>query len=189
MLKPMPSGCFVFIATSLDGFIARRDGSIDWLERANTTIPPGEDCGFAAFMDGIDAIVMGRNTFDVARAFPEWLYGTTPLVVLSRTLTQLPEGTPATVSLSSKSPSDLVAELAARGLRRLYIDGGLTVQSFLAAGLIDEIVITTIPVLLGNGLPLFGSLPDDVWLEHVSTEAYEFGFVQSRYRVVRPSEE
>jgi len=189
MLKPMPSGCFVFIATSLDGFIARRDGSIDWLERANTTIPSDQDCGFAAFMDGIDAIVMGRNTFDVARAFPEWLYGTTPLVVLSRTLTQVPEGTPGSVALSSKSPSDLVAELASRGLRRLYIDGGLTVQSFLAAGLIDEIVITTIPVLLGSGLPLFGSLTHDVWLEHVSTETYEFGFVQSRYRVARPSEE
>jgi dihydrofolate reductase len=188
MLTTMTPGCFVFIATSLDGFIARRDGSIDWLERANTTITPGEDCGFAAFMDGVDGIVMGRNTFDIARAFPEWLYGATPLVVLSRTLTQLPEGTPASVSLSSKSPRDVVADLASRGLRRLYVDGGLTVQSFLAAGLIDEIVITTIPVLLGSGLPLFGSVPEDVWLEHVSTQAYDFGFVQSRYRVIRSRE-
>lgn len=187
MLKVMTSGCFVFVATSLDGFIARPDGSIDWLERANATITPGEDCGFSAFMDGIDAIVMGRNTFEVARTFPEWLYGTTPIVVLSRTLTALPVGTPDSVSLSSKPPHEVVADLATRGLRRLYVDGGLTVQSFLADGLISEITITSIPVLLGRGLPLFGALPDDVWLEHVSTEAYPFGFVQSRYRVIRTS--
>ncbi len=177
--------CSVFIAASLDGFIARRDGRIDWLERANQRVPAGEDCGYAQFMSGIDALVMGRRTFALARSFPEWPYGKTPVIVLSRRLRTLPRGVPDTVRLSRQAPAALVARLAARGLRRLYIDGGVTIQRFLAAGLIDEITITTIPVLLGAGRPLFGRLPKDLALEHLSTHAFDFGFVQSRYRVSR----
>jgi dihydrofolate reductase len=175
--------CSVFIATSLDGYISRSDGSIDWLNGANALLPPGEDCGFAIFMTTVDALVMGRHTFEMAMSFDPWPYGSLPVVVLSTRLKVLPARTPATVSLFSGSPEALVLDLAGRGLNRLYIDGGLTIQSFLAAGLIDEITITTIPVLLGTGKPLFGALPTDVRLEHVSTRSYPFGFVQTRYRV------
>ena len=177
--------CSVFIATSLDGFISRPDGSIDWLNEANTLIPAGEDCGFAQFMAGVDALVMGRNTFEQVLTFGEWLYGLTPVVVLSRQLNALPANAPGTVSLSAEEPAALVAHLSAMGLNHLYVDGGLTIQSFLAAGLIDEITITLIPLLLGDGKPLFGKLPGDVKLELISSQAYEFGFVQNTYRVLK----
>lgn len=181
----MPSSCRVFIATSLDGFIARTDGSIDWLEAIDPLVPPGEDMGYAEFMSTVDALVMGRSTFEMAMSFDPWPYGATPVVVLSSKLHALPVTAPATVSLHRGGPTALVADLAARGLTRLYVDGGLTIQSFLALHLIDELTITTIPVLLGSGKPLFGAVPADVRLEHVSTRAYEFGLVQTTYRVQR----
>jgi dihydrofolate reductase len=175
--------CSVFVATSLDGFISREDGRIDWLEAANATVPAGEDCGYAAFFATVDALVMGRGTFETALAFPEWPYGAKPVFVVSRTLTQLPESTPATVSLSDEPPTELVARLHAEGFRHLYVDGGRTIQAFLSAGLIDELTITVIPVLLGAGRPLFGPLWADVALELVASRSYPFGFVQNRYRV------
>ncbi len=181
----MARRCSVFIATSLDGYIARRDGRIDWLEAANATVPPGEDCGFAKFMASVDALVMGRNTFELTLSFEPWPYNDKPLVVMSRSLQALPAKTPESVSLSTAAPAALVEELSAKGHQHLYIDGGLTIQSFLTAGLIDEITITRIPVLIGGGIPLFGPLSADLRLEHVSTQAYDFGFVQSRYWVVR----
>jgi dihydrofolate reductase len=175
--------CAVFIATSLDGYIARADGSIDWLEEANTRIPSGEDCGYAQFRSGIDAIVMGRNTFELALGFGAWVYQSTPVVVLSSRLTTLPPNLPSSVSISADKPQDLVRRLSAKGLDRLYIDGGLTIQSFLAVDLIDEMTITTIPVILGGGIPLFGTLDHDLPLTLIESKAYDFGFVQSKYRV------
>ena len=175
--------CSVFIATSLDGFISRADGSIDWLERANATIPAGEDCGYWAFFSSIDALVMGRGTFELVRTFPEWPYGQTPVYLISRTLSRLPDGSPSTVTLTAESPVELVERLHLEGFRHLYVDGGQPIQSFIGAGLIDELTITVIPVLLGAGRPLFGPLWADVPLELISTRAYEFGFVQSVYRV------
>ena len=177
--------CSVFIATSLDGFISRTDGSIDWLNRANAVVPSGEDAGFAQFMSGVDALVMGRNTFEQVLTFGEWPYQSTPLVVLSRHLRALPANAPATVSLSSESPQQLVERLSAKGLNHLYVDGGLTIQSFLAANLIDEMTITVIPILLGSGKSLFGALDSDIDLELVSSKAFDFGFVQNKYRVIR----
>ena len=174
----------VFIATSLDGFISRLDGSIDWLDQANSVVPPGEDCGYAAFMATIDVLVMGRNTYDLARTFDEWPYGSTPVIVLSHRSLGMPDAISRTVSSSKESPGDLVARLSAQGARHLYIDGGLTIQSFLRAGLINALTITTIPVLLGEGRPLFGPLARDVQLAHVSTKTYDFGFVQKQYRVL-----
>ena len=143
--------CSVFIATSLDGFISRRDGSIDWLNEANAVVPEGEDCGYAQFMSSVDALVMGRNTFEQVLSFGAWPYGSTPVVVLSRQLKSLPGNVPATVTLSADDPATLVQRLSTEGLEHLYIDGGLTIQSFLSAGLIDEIIITTIPIILGAG--------------------------------------
>lgn len=180
-------GCAVFIATSLDGYIARADGRIDWLERANATVTPGEDCGYAAFMASVDALVMGRRTFETVLAFPEWPYGEKPVYVLSQTLTALPPRLPPSVTLHALAPEALVALARERGHRRLYVDGGATIRAFLAAGLIDELTVTVIPVLLGSGRPLFGELPADVWLEHAETLSYPFGFVQSRYRRSRAS--
>jgi len=176
----------VFIATSLDGFISREDGSIDWLDQANARVPAEEDCGYAEFMSTVDALVMGRHTFELARSFAEWPYGQTPVFVLSSRLSALPAGVPGTVHLSREAPAALVARLSAQGIKHLYIDGGVTIQRFVADGLIDEVTITRIPVLIGAGRPLFGPLSSDVRLEHLSTRAFDFGFVQSKYRVVRP---
>lgn len=173
----------VFIATSLDGYIARPDGGIDWLNQANAAVPEGEDCGFAGFMATVDVLVMGRNTFEQVLGFGEWPYGATRVVVLSRKGVEIPVELADRVSTSAEEPAQLVARLAAEGARNFYIDGGKTIQAFLVAGLINELTITTIPVLLGEGVPLFGPLESDVDLTHVATNAYPFGFVQSRYRI------
>ena len=185
--------CSVFIATSLDGFIARTDGRIDWLLAANATVPAGEDCGYAEFFSTVDAMVMGRGTFEQVLTFPQWPYGELPVYVMSRTLTELPVSVPSSVSLVSEPPTELVDRLHAEGRRHLYVDGGRTIQSFLSAGLLDELTITLIPVLLGSGRPLFGPLWADVALDLISSRSYPFGFVQNRYSVRstarRPREE
>ena len=180
----MPVRCSVFIATSLDGFIARDDGSIDWLSEANRAVPLGEDCGYGAFMADVDVLVMGRNTFDQVLGFESWPYGAMPVVVLSHRDILVPLHLPPVVTASRETPAELVAGLTARGAGKVYVDGGLTIQSFLAAGLIDDVTITTIPVLLGAGKRLFGPLPSAVRLVHEGTRTFDFGFVQSRYRVI-----
>jgi dihydrofolate reductase len=179
----MSSKCSIFIATSLDGYISRVDGSIDWLEKANETIPKGEDCGYGEFISTVDSLVMGRHTFEQVLSFPKWYYGDKPVTVVSRTLRELPALTPPTVRLMHDQPATLVRKLAEEGKRHLYIDGGVTIQSFLSAGLIDEMTITVIPVLLGSGRPLFGSLPHDISLRLIGGRTYPCGFVQSTYRV------
>lgn len=179
--------CSVFVALSLDGFLARSDGGLDWLDEANRTIPPGEDCGYRTFFSSVDALVMGRKTFETVRAFPAWPYGEKPVVVRSRNLRSLASGSPKTVSLSGESPSDLAGRLGEQGHRRLYVDGGETIRAFLAEDLIDDLTITWIPTVLGSGIPLFGAEPRDRRLECVSTRTYRFGFVQSVYRVVQGS--
>jgi dihydrofolate reductase len=179
----MATICRVFIATSVDGFIARADGSIDWLEQANAMVPPGQDCGYGAFMASVDALVMGRNTFDTVHRMQPWPYGEKPVYVLSRSLAQLPHECPPSVRLVQGGPADAVAQAAAQGHHSLYVDGGLTIQAFLAAGLVSELIITVIPVLLGSGRPLFGPLPRDTRLRLVGSHAFEFGFVQSHYAV------
>ena len=177
----------VFIATSLDGFIAREQGSIDWLLAADVREPGGEDYGYGEFIAAVDAIVMGRKSFEKVVATGEWPYGDKPVVVLSRFMTELPDWLPDTVSLANQAPAELVDRLAARRFHHLYVDGGDTIQRFLAAGLLDELTITTIPILIGTGRPLFGPLADgDVHLELLASRSWPNGFVQSRYRVNRP---
>jgi dihydrofolate reductase len=171
--------CTVYIATSLDGFIARKDGAIDWLPHSG---PAGEDYGYAEFIRTVDAIVMGRNTFDLVRTFPSWPYSR-PVIVLTTRPESLPEVLPPAVRVLAGSPPSVVQALADEGAKHLYVDGGVTIQRFLRAGLITRVIITRIPVLLGSGLPLFGDLPHDVHLEHVSTRAYPNGLVQSEYLV------
>lgn len=190
----MTAKASVFIATSLDGFIARPDGSIDWLDRANATIPDGEDCGYNAFIETVDVIVMGRNTFEHVLTFEEWPYGDKKVIVLSRQGVVVADSigrsslltNEKTVSTSAEAPELLVERLSSAGAQHLYIDGGQTIQSFLCAGLITELTITVIPIMLGMGKPLFGSLlKSDILLEHVSTTTYDFGFVQSTYCVAK----
>ncbi len=178
----------VFIATSLDGFIARPDGNIDWLNQANATVPTGEDFGYESFIATIDTIVMGRHTFEQVPTeqvltFDQWPYGDRQVVVLSKTGVVIPQALREHVSVSSELPESLVDRLTAAGAQHLYIDGGQTIQSFLRSGLIQELTITVIPVLLGSGKPLFGSLESDISLQHLMTHAYPFGFIQSKYRI------
>jgi dihydrofolate reductase len=174
--------CSVFVGTSLDGFIARADGAIDWLPGPE---PGGEDYGFRVFMSTVDGLVMGRNTYDLVRTFGEWPYGRKPVVVLSSRPVEVPEAIAGTTEAMSGAPRDIVRQLGERGMKHLYVDGGRTVQGFLSEGLITDIVITRIPVLIGNGIPLFGPLPADVKLRHTGTYSYPTGLVQSRYEVVR----
>jgi dihydrofolate reductase len=173
----------VFIAVSLDGFSARPGGELDWLDSANRTVPNGEDCGYQAFMEPIDALIMGRRTYEQVLSFGNWPYGNKPVVVLSSNKVEIPEDLARTVSWSSESPGELCERLTNEGAKRLYIDGGITIQRFLAEGLIDDLTITVIPIILGGGRPLFGNAGKDIRLRHVATKTYDFGFVQLSYQV------
>ncbi len=171
----------VFIATSLDGFIARKDGSLDWLDQANAIVPPGEDCGFRTFMDSVDILVMGRITFEQVLTFGQWPYGEKKVIVMSSRVLDIPSHLAKTVSTSSEPPKNLVHRMSDQGAKHIYVDGGVTIQRFHQAGLIDEMTITMIPVILGEGKSLFGSLNKDIPLTYVSSRAYDFGFVQLKY--------
>lgn len=176
--------CSVFIATSLDGYIARPDGGLDWLEGVGSEM--AHDYGYNAFFASVDTLVMGRNTFEVVRGFGgEWPYGDRRLVVLSRGDLEIPDALAATVSVSAETPEALTARLAAEGATHLYIDGGVTIQRFLSAGLIDEMTISVMPVLIGEGIPLFGPTGRDISLELLDSRGYPSGVVQSHYRVRR----
>lgn len=177
----------VFIATSLDGYIAREDGSIDWLEEANKVVPAGEDCGYAAFMSTVDLLVMGSGTFEKVLGFPAWPFGDKPVWVVSQTLEALPDHVPPQVRLAKGTVQQIAAQALQLGYQRLYVDGGKLIQSFLREGLITDLTVTTIPILLGAGRALFGALPWDVALALVSSVAYPFGFVQSTYAVNQPN--
>ena len=172
----------VYIATSLDGFIARSDGRLDWLEHDSGS----EDYGFRDFFDSIDTMVMGRGTYEFVAASGEWPYGDKRTIVLSSSLgnSDVAEHLTGKLEILSMEPCDLVEKLADDGARHIYVDGGITVQRFLGAGLIDELILSRMPVLLGSGIPLFGALDADVQLEHIETRGYPSGLVQSRYRRV-----
>jgi dihydrofolate reductase len=161
----------VFIAASLDGFIARPDGGLDWLPE------DPEPHGYDEFIATVDAIVMGRKTFEIVLGFGgDWPFAK-PVIVLSSKPSEIaaPEG--AVLEAMSGTPDEIVERLADRGFNHLYIDGGVTIQRFLEAGLIQRLTITRIPVLLGSGIPLFGDLSHDVRLEHIATKAYPSGIV------------
>lgn len=175
----------VYIATSLDGFIARKNGELDWLDNANATVPEGEDCGYHAFMDSVDGLIMGRKTYEQVLSFSQWPYEKTRVVVLSRSPIRFPADLPNTVTHSSETPRVLHERLSNEGAKHLYVDGGITIQRFLTEDLVDELTITVIPIILGEGTPLFGPLEKDVLLTHIGTRAFDFGLVQTKYSVVR----
>ena len=167
----------VFIGTSLDGFIARRDGSFDFLPEGG-----GEPHGYNEFIATVDTVVMGRNTFEIVLTMNPWPYLGKRVVVLSSRPIDL-SAAMGKVEAMSGTPSEIVSRLAASGAHHLYIDGGITIQRFLRAGLIDHITITRVPVLIGEGIPLFGTLPHDIRLRHISTRQYPSGLVSSEYEL------
>jgi dihydrofolate reductase len=169
----------VFIGTSVDGFIARPNGALDFLPEDG-----GEPHGYDEFMAGIDALVIGRNTFEIVLAFPNWPYGSKRVVALSSQPVDFSAVKDGNVEQMSGAPAEIVSRLAASGAHNLYIDGGITIQRFLRAGLIDRLIITRVPVLIGEGIPLFGSLPRDVRLRHIATKHYPSGLVQTEYHVL-----
>jgi dihydrofolate reductase len=168
----------IFIGTSLDGFIARHSGSFDFLPAGG-----GEPHGYDEFMAEIDALVIGRHTFETVLSFDHWPYGDKRVVVLSSRAVDLSGVVGGIVEQMAGEPADIVAGLAATGAHRLYVDGGITIQRFLRAGLVDRMTITRVPVLIGEGIPLFGALPHDLALDHVATTAYASGLVKSEYRM------
>ncbi|MEY3900751.1 MAG: hypothetical protein RL189_57 [Pseudomonadota bacterium] len=181
----MEISCHAFIATSLDGFIARVDGSIDWLEQANLRIPAGEDCGYQSFFNQMDCLVLGRKSFETVIKFPQWPYGDKQVFVMSRSGFRPAAGVsvPATVEFSEQSTTALLTRLESQGTKNVYIDGGSLIQSFLKDDLLTEVTITRIPILLGNGIPLFGNLSKDVHLKLIESRHWTFGFVQDRYLI------
>lgn len=173
---------FVYIATSLDGFIATIDGGVDWLNEIPN--PEGHDYGFTEFMKGIDALVMGRKSFEKVLSFGVWPYDK-PVFVLSRSKLNIPEELADIVKITSGSPREIVNQLAQLGYQNLYIDGGLTIQGFLDADLIDEMIITRVPILLGGGIPLFSTLSQKMQFILKKTEALNDMLVKSHYSRIR----
>ncbi len=173
-----------YLATSLDGFIARTDGSLDWLEQVACD---GEDYGYADYMATVDVLLMGSVTFRKVMSFPEWPYAGLRVVVASRSLTanDVPEALRSCVEFCAAEPAALLADLEASGARHVYVDGGKLVSSFLRAGLLDSLVLSRVPVLLGSGIPLFGVLDGDIRLQHQGTRTYVSGLLQSSYLINR----
>jgi dihydrofolate reductase len=169
----------VFVGTSVDGFIARRNGAYDFLPADG-----GEPHGYDEFFASVDALVIGRNTFETVLTLPEWPYGTKPVIVLSSRPLDLSKVSGGVVEQMSGSPADIVSKLSARGFKHIYVDGGVTIQEFLRAGLIQRLTITRVPVLIGDGIPLFGALPRDLQLRHIATQHYPSGLVKTEYEIV-----
>jgi len=171
---------YVFIARSLDGYIADKEGGVDWLH--STPNPDNLDMGYNKFMQRIDAIVMGRKTFEVVLGFGiPWPYAKSVYVV-SSTLSSMPEALKGKVELVNGSVKEILLYINGKGAARLYIDGGTLIQSFLKEDFIDEMIISTIPVLLGGGIPLFGELPKPLEFEHVNSEVFLNAVTQDTYR-------
>ena len=168
----------VFVGTSVDGFIARPNGDFDFLPAGG-----GEPHGYDEFMASVDALVIGRKTFETVLRLAVWPYGDKRVVVLSSRPVDLSAARGGKVEQMSGAPAEIVSKLAASGAQHLYVDGGITIQRFLRAGLVQRLIITRVPVLIGEGIPLFGTLPHDVRLRHIATEHFATGLVKSEYQV------
>lgn len=173
----------VFVGVSVDGFLARSNGAVDFLPDEG-----GESHGFEEFWASVDVVVIGRNTYEWVYNYGGWVYGKKRIVVLSsRTLdfTEVRQrASDVNVEQITGEPAEVVAKLEASGVKHAYIDGGVTIQRFLRAGLIQRLIVTRVPVLIGQGIPLFGTLPHDIKLRHVATQTYATGLVKTEYEVV-----
>lgn len=169
----------VFIATSIDGFIADKDGGIDWLNSVPN--PNNDDMGYVNLINRIDAIVMGRTTFEMVCSFDiDWPY-TKPVFVLSTTLQSVPDKYKEHVQIVNGTLVEILEQINAKGFLKLYIDGGRTIQSFLKEDLIDELILTKIPVMLGGGIPLFAEMPKPLSLEYIKSEVFLDAITQDTY--------
>jgi dihydrofolate reductase len=168
----------VFIGTSVDGFIARRNDDLDFLPEGG-----GEPHGYDEFIASVDAIVIGRRTFEKVLTLGPWPYGKKRVVVLSSRPVDLSAAHGGVVEQMAGAPAEIVSRLASSGAQKLYVDGGVTIQQFLRAGAIQRLIITRVPVLIGDGVPLFGTLPRDIRLRHIATRHYPSGLVQSEYEI------
>lgn len=169
----------VYIGVSLDGYIADKNGGLDFLE--TFPVPEGEDMGYHSFMNSVDALVIGRNSFETVCGFDiDWPYAK-PVFVLSNSLKSIPEKAKDKAFIINGKLKDVIAEIHSKGFKNLYIDGGKTIQSFLAKGLIDEMIITTIPVLIGGGTSLFGELSEIQKFKCTTSKVFENGVVQNHY--------
>jgi len=178
--KKMNKKNSVFIATSLDGFIADKNGKIDWLNSIPN--PDNDDMGYIEFTNGIDALVMGRITFETILGFDvAWPYNK-PVFVLSNTLKEIPESHKDKAYLVKGTVTEILAKIHKKGYLRLYIDGGTTIRNFLKADLIDEMILTTIPILLGGGSSLFGELPNKLSFERIGTKSFLNQITQNHYK-------
>ncbi|QFU23187.1 dihydrofolate reductase family protein [Shewanella eurypsychrophilus] len=182
--------CSVFIATSVDGFIAKNDGNVDWLHTAgNLEADMGEhaDMGMTEYMASVDCMIIGRKCMEMISSMnltaEQWPYGDTRIIVLSNTLKYAPDNIKDKVELYSGDLNTLISRLETEGHRHAYIDGGTTIQAFINLQLINEMTITRAPVLLGEGIALFGKTFKDIKLEQAQAIAYPNGFVQEKYRV------
>jgi dihydrofolate reductase len=171
----------VFVGVSVDGYIARANGALDFLEAGGD-----EPHGYEEFIATVDTIVMGRKTFETVLGFGSWPFGEKPVVVLSSQQLDLSAaaGRGGRVEQMAGPPAHVVAALSDRGAQHLYLDGGITIQGFLRAGLVTRLIVTRVPVLIGNGIPLFGTLLADVPLRHVATKTFRGGLVQTEYEVI-----
>jgi dihydrofolate reductase len=168
----------VFVGTSLDGFIARRNGKYDFLP-----VGGGEPHGYDEFIASVDTVLIGRNTFEVVLKLPRWPYTDKRVVVLSRRPLDF-SGITGRIEQMSGDPPQIAHQLAATGAKHVYVDGGTAIQEFLRAGQIHHITITRVPVLIGEGIALFGSVQQDIKLRHLGTRQYESGLVTSEYEVM-----
>jgi len=170
----------VYIGTSLDGYISAPDGGLNWL--GYVPIPEGDDLGFSVFMDRVDAVVMGRKTFETLIGFGVGWHYSKPGIILSNTLQSVPDEFEGHVQIASGAPGEIIQLAISQGFENLYIDGGTTIQRFLQDDLIDELIITVIPVLLGGGDRLFGELDNLLGFELVETEILLDQLVKRRYQ-------
>jgi dihydrofolate reductase len=172
----------VFVGTSVDGFLARPNDALDFLS------PSGDEPhGYTEFIATVDVIVIGRRTFEVVLAFPAWPYGKKQVIALSGRSLDFSSIRGGMVDQMAGSPAEIVSKLSARGFKHAYVDGGVTIQHFLRAGQIQRLTITRVPVLIGQGIPLFGALPKDIHLRHIETKSYSSGLVKTEYEILPQS--
>ena len=170
-----------YIGTSLDGFIARKNGEIDWLVQFDSD---EINQSYAKFSSEIDAILMGSGTFEKVLTFRDWFYRQKVFVLTSQ-IKQIPDNLKEKVTIMSMQPKEALAFLSGNGYSNIYVDGGKDIQSFLKENLLDELIITKVPTLIGNGIPLFGELDHDIPLEHLKTNLFANGLVMSHYKINR----
>ena len=174
----------VFMAISLDGFIARPDGDVSWLDEYEP-MGEGEDGGYGDIFQAVDVMVMGRGSFEKVLEFNDWPYGSKPIIVLSRSLTEFPKELQGSVRIDNSAPEELLEKLAQKGHKHIYLDGGQVVRSFLRQGLVDDLTLTVIPVLLGDGIPLFGKLEKELQLDLLESRSWKNGFAQLKYQIIK----